>query len=205
MIKIKHQCSAEQSPKSYKSAFTLVELIFSIVIIAVVFTVVPKLMFVTTKTMEVSIKEDGLFAAIALMGNVIRLAWDENTVVSEGKILDTSVNDCSDYRAGGFLGSRNCLNTALSATPKGSFGTLTTFGDIDDYDTYSTTTEDGRVQYSLDVSVDYADRNLNANAATDELKEVRVSVSSTSKTVLCSSFFYYSANLGHVQINKRAW
>ena len=61
MIRIKFQ----------KNAFTLVELIFSIVIIAIVFTVVPKLMFATTKTMEVSIKEDGLFAAIALMGNII--------------------------------------------------------------------------------------------------------------------------------------
>ena len=188
-----------------RKAFTLVELIFSIVIIAIVFTVVPRLMFATTKTMEVSIKEDGLFAAIALMGNVIRLPWDSNTVSSEGKILDTSVNTCTDYRVGGFLGSRNCLGSGATATPKGGFGTLSTYGDIDDYDTYSATTLNGRVQYALDVSVDYSDTSLNASAGTNELKEIGVSVSSNSKTVLCSSFFYYSANLGHVQINKRAW
>jgi len=188
-----------------KNAFTLVELIFSIVIIAIVFTVVPRLMFVTTKTMEVSIKEDGLFAAIALMGNVVRLPWDSNTVSSEGKILDTSVNTCTDYRVGGFLGSRNCLGSSASATPKGSFGTVGSYGDIDDYDAYSATTQNGRVQYALDVNVDYADTSLNVSAGTNELKEIGVSVSSNSKTVLCSSFFYYSANLGHIQINKRAW
>jgi prepilin-type N-terminal cleavage/methylation domain-containing protein len=189
-----------------KNAFTLVELIFSIVIIAIVFTVVPKLMFVTTKTMEVSIKEDGLFAGIALMGNIIRLPWDENTVVSEGKILDTDANTCTDYRIGGFVGSRNCINSSAAATVKGSFGSAGTFySDVDDYDTYSTSTVGGRVQYALDVDVNYADVNFNPAAGTDELKEVKVNVSATGKTNLCSSFFYYSANLGHIQINKRAW
>jgi len=189
-----------------KNAFTLVELIFSIVIIALVFTVVPRLLFVTTKTMEVSIKEDGLFAAIALMGNIIRLPWDENTVLSGGKILDTDVNTCTDYRIGGFAGSRNCLNSSATATPKASFGSAgVLYSDVDDYDTYSTVSTGGRVPYSLDVEVNYADTNLNPSALSDELKEVKVNVSATGKTNLCSSFFYYSANLGHVQINKRAW
>jgi len=188
-----------------KPAFTLVELVFSIVIIAIVFTVVPRLMFATTKTMEISVKEDGLFAAMALMGNIIRLPWDDNTVLSEGEVLDTSANTCTDYRVGGFLGSRNCLDFNLAATPKANFGTLTTYGDIDDYDTYSTTTINGRIQYSLDVDVNYADTGLNSSAGTNELKELVVGVTSNSKSVLCSDFFYYSANLGHIQINKRAW
>jgi len=162
-------------------------------------------MFATTKTMEVSIKEDGLFAAMALMGNIVRLPWDSNTVNSEGKILDTSVNTCTDYRTGGFLGSRNCLGSNIAATPKGNFGTLGTYGDVDDYDTYSTTTLNGRVQYDLAVNVDYIDTSLNASAGTNELKEVTVNVTSNSRSVLCSDFFYYSANLGHVQINKRTW
>ena len=189
-----------------KNAFTLIELIFSIVIIAIVFTVVPKLMFVTTKTMEVSIKEDGLFSGMALMGNIIRLPWDENTVLSEGKILDTTANTCTDYRIGGFVGSRNCLNASAAATPKGSFGSAGTFySDVDDYDTYSTMTIGGRVPYNLNVDVNYADVDFIAVAGTDEVKEVKVNVSATGKTNLCASFFYYSANLGHIQINKRAW
>ncbi|MFC2074315.1 type II secretion system protein [Campylobacterota bacterium] len=204
-----------------KNAFTLVELIFSIVIIAVVFTVVPKLMFVTTKTMEITIKEDGLFSGIALMGNIIRLPWDENTVLSEGKILHTDIvapekvcaqvvtdplKDRLGYRRGGFVGSRNCLNSSAIATPKVSFGSAGSFySDIDDYDGYSTSTTGGRVSYNLDVDVNYADINLNTVTGSDELKEVNVSVSATGKTNLCASFFYYSANLGHIQINKRAW
>ena len=188
-----------------KTAFTLVELIFSIVIIAIVFTVVPKLMFATTKTMEVSIKEDGLFAAIALMGNIVRLPWDSNTLLSDGKILDTSVNTCNDYRAGGFVGSRNCLGSDLSATPKGGFGSVGDYSDVDDYDAYTVSTLNGRVQYNLDVSVDYADTLLVSSALSNELKEINVGVTSSSKTVLCSNFFFYSANLGHIQINKRAW
>ena len=188
-----------------KHAFTLVELIFSIVIIAIVFTVVPKLMFATTKTMEFSIKEDGLFAGIALMGNIVRLPWDANTTASQGKILDTSANDCADYRVGGFIGSRNCIDTNATATSKANFGTATQYGDVDDYDGYSSSTIDGRVSYDLNVTVDYADKNFNVVLNTDEVKKTEVKVTTTTRSNLCTSFFYYSANLGHIQINKRAW
>lgn len=188
-----------------RSGFTLIELIFSTVIIAIVFTVVPKLLFVTTKTMEFSIKEDGLFAAMALMGNIIRLPWDENTLAAQGKILDTDANSCNDYRIGGFVGSRNCIDSDAAATPKAAFGSSGVYGDIDDYDAYTTATISGRTSYTLDAEVTYADSGFNTVAGSDEVKKVEVRVSSTSKTTLCSSFFYHSANLGHVQINKQAW
>ncbi len=188
-----------------KPAFTLVELIFSIVIISLVFTVIPKLLFVTTKTMEVSIKEDGLFAAMSMMGDIVRLSWDENTIISGGKILDTDANTCTDRRIGGFIGSRNCLNSSAAATPSGSFAGAEPFGDIDDYHGYSSATTNGRVDYNLNVDVAYVQPNFSVTGGTDEVKEVTVSVTSTGKTNLCSSFFYHSANLGHIQINKRAW
>lgn len=186
-----------------KDAFTLVELIFSIVIIAIVFTVVPKLMFVTTKTMEVSVKEDGLFAGISLLSNIVRLPWDENTVITKGQIIGSSCNGVSTppfYRVGGFLGSRNCLDHNGSAawsvsSPMGQENGATDYNDIDDYNAYTTSTINGRNQYDLGVVV----------AVNGDIKEINTRVSSTGKTKLCTSFFYYSANLGHVQINKRAW
>lgn len=186
-----------------RRGFTLVELIFSIVIIAIVFTVVPKLMFATTKTMEFSIKEDGLFSALALMGNIIRLPWDENTIVTKGQIIGGSCLDGGPhafYRVGGFIGSRNCLDyngsSAWSVSPSmGQENGATDYNDMDDYNGYISSTINGRTQYDLAASV-----TLNA-----DIKEVNVSVGSTGKTNLCSSFFYSSANLGHIQINKRAW
>ncbi len=188
-----------------KRAFTLIELIFSIVIIAIVFTVVPKLMFSTTKTIELSIKEDALFSAVALMGEIVRLPWDENTIVSEGKILDTDANSCNNYRIGGFKGSRNCIDSDLAATPKGSFGSSGIYGDIDDFAAYADTTEGGRVAYTITAAVEYVDKDFTPTAGSDEVKKVEVKVGSTGKTKLSSSFFYYSANLGQIQINKRAW
>lgn len=186
-----------------KDAFTLVELIFSIVIIAIVFTVVPKLMFVTTKTMEVSVKEDGLFAGISLLSNIVRLPWDENTIKTKGQIIGSSCSDVSTppfYRVGGFLGSRNCLDYNGSAewnvSPvMGQENGATDYNDIDDYNGYSTSTINGRNQYDLGVSV----------VLNGDIKEINATVSSAGKTKLCTSFFYYSANLGHIQINKRAW
>ncbi len=188
-----------------RPAFTLLELIFSMVIVAIVFTVVPKLMFATTKTMEVAIKEDGLFAALSLMGDIVRLPWDLNTVSSNGKILDTDVNTCNQYRVGGFIGSRNCLDSSASATQKVNFATIGTFDSVGDYDGYTSTLSGDRIDYTLSAEVNYVDENFDSVLGSEEIKEVNVSVSASGKTKLCASFFYYSANLGHVQINKRAW
>ena len=122
------------------------------------------------------------------------------------KNTDTDVNTCTDYRVGGFVGSRNCIGSSAAATPKASFGSAgTVYDDVDDYDGYTTTTVGGRVPYSLDVDVNYVDLNFNPAGGSHEVKEVSVNVNATGKTNLCSSFFYYSTNLGHVQINKRAW
>ena len=61
-----------------KKSFSLIELIFTIVIIAFVFTVIPKVIYTTNKTFEFSLKEDGIFNMMTKMMDISTLAWDEN-------------------------------------------------------------------------------------------------------------------------------
>jgi len=185
---------------------TLIELIFSIVIIGVVFTVVPKLIFISNKSMELAMKEDALYSAYSMMGSILRLDWDENTT-SDGKILDTDVHSCDDNRTGGFAGSRNCIDSDDSATAIGLEGS--DYDDIDDYDGYEENISvGGKNRYKLTVSVRYVDNNYSQTGNKEELKEVNTTVeqhSDNKKIKIKSSFFYYSANLGHIQIKKEQW
>jgi prepilin-type N-terminal cleavage/methylation domain-containing protein len=184
-----------------RNGLTLIELILSMVIIAVVFTVVPKIIFASNKTLQLSVKEDGMYNAIALIGSISQLPWDENTIQSDGKILIVN-NECNlttGLKVGGFIGSRNCLDNHLTqSTTLGLEGT--DYNDIDDFHNqtnFSETSSSGK-DYDLNSSVEYeADPNI---------KKITVSVTGGARTGnFQTSFFYYSANLGHTTINKRAW
>ncbi|MEA1982067.1 MAG: prepilin-type N-terminal cleavage/methylation domain-containing protein [Campylobacterota bacterium] len=195
-----------------RHGLTLVELIFSMVIIAIVFTIVPKIIFASNKSLQLSMKEDALFNAYSLMGSIIRLPWDENSLV-DGKILGTDANGaCNNTRVGGFIGSRNCIDSDLNASTIGSES-----GDSDDIDDYHASTIDvnktvsgvNKNIYDIDVSVEYVNGNYAGSANTQELKEVKTTVYSGADNQKMSgfkaSFFYHSANLGQTQIKKRAW
>jgi len=186
-----------------RNGLTLIELIFSMVIISIVFSIVPKIIFASNKSIQTSVKEDAIFNAYTMLGSIVKLDWDENTNV-HGEILKTdlnqgTVNDCNETRIGGFIGSRNCKDGNDSASPIAQED----WNDIDDYHSY----ENNLSKYKLNVNVAYVDSNYNATAGTSELKEINVTVESNSaKTAgFKSSFFYHSANLGLIQIKKEIW
>ena len=199
-----------------RKGLTLIELILSMVIIGIVFTIVPKIVFVSNKSMHLSMKEDALFNAYSLMGGVLKLTWDENTL-KDGKILHTDANsgtakDCDDNRTGGFSGSRNCIDSDDNATDIAREDD--DYNDIDDYDGYDENISvGGKNRYKITVDVNYVDGNYSATADpkkdTSEYKEINVTIQShvdNKKTKnFKTSFFYYSTNLGHIQIKKEQW
>ena len=193
-----------------RKGLTLIELILSMMIVSIVFTIVPKIMFASNKSITLSMKEDALYNAYSLMGSILKLDWDENTVNTEGKILDAASNTCDDNRTGGFSGSRNCMDSDEVATEIGREDS--DYNDIDDYDDYDENiTVGSKKRYKITVDINYVDANYtnHSKTSTQEYKELNVTVESHSdnkKTAnFKSSFFYYSTNLGHIQIKKEKW
>jgi len=125
-----------------KRGFSLIELIISIVVISIVFTVIPKVIFALNKAQGFAIKEDALFNGMSLMSMISKLPWDEGNVNNYDILrVNSRVNDCNDtntfpapfYRVGGFVGSRECNSSgtlfgAGAIVKEGAF-----FNDIDDY------------------------------------------------------------------------
>jgi len=182
-----------------RKGLTLIELIFSMLIVAIVFSIVPKIIFASNKAMSLSIKEDALFNALTLTNMVYKLPWDPNTIDSGGKILHTDDNNCSatGYRVGGFKGSRNCIDSDYSRTnPISDNSAATSWENINDYNGFNKEQTQGR-EYNLSVAVSYSD---------DNIKEIITTVKGGKKMPnFQSSFFYESANLGYININRRSW
>ena len=183
-----------------RKGLTLIELIFSMVIIGIVFTVVPKMIFASNKALQLSIKEDGMYNAISLLGSISKLPWDQSTIDTRGEIVNASggiLCQTNGYRVGGFIGSRNCLN---NKTINGMVvdNNKNDFDDIDDYDGETDFEESSSSGKDYDLSVEVS--------RTNDIKEIKVTINGGARTGnFQTSFFYQSANLGYIQINKRAW
>ena len=78
-----------------KKAFTLVELIFTIVIMAGVFAVIPKILNMTNKSDSIALKQDALLQAVSLTNIASFLAWDANNSATTD-IQKTSNNYIQD-------------------------------------------------------------------------------------------------------------
>ena len=178
-----------------RRGLTLIELIFTMVIIALVFTVIPKIIFASNKAMQLQIKEDALFEAVSLMGQIARVAWDNRTITTHGKILKNSKILCQDGKPqNGWTGQRSCSEETPNDTERGGCDDLDDF----DGDGCHENATGGRNGYALHVVVT---TNLDEN-----YKEANVTVEASEGNksgALKSTFTYRSYNIGWAYVERK--
>ncbi|MCJ7765598.1 MAG: type II secretion system GspH family protein [Thiovulaceae bacterium] len=89
--------------RSYaRSAFTMIELIFAIVVIAVVMLTIPTMIQVNNKALEGSASQEAIFLVSAVLSETTTFLWDDNSLggtasdVVLSKIVDTDGDDVYD-------------------------------------------------------------------------------------------------------------
>ena len=212
-----------------RRALTLVELILSMVIIGIVFTVIPRLIHAMNQTSQTAIKEEAMYNAVALMGAIINLPWDNNNTQNDQILQVTAGNsayDCnttSGYRIGGFIGGRNCIEPSgidYNASVLGLEGIE--INDLDDYTLpinadNNCSRSNGKSLYTLSPIISYVNDPSPTGAIT--LSDVNISNKSNTKHVLvkvgyhtdnklsgCITALQYDAfNIGQIHINSRSW
>ncbi len=217
-----------------KKGFTLIEIIFTIVIMAGIFMVIPKILMIANKTESFSMKQDAYFNAISLTKIASSLAWDESNTESLG-ILSTDINNIpcdstTNIRVGSFLSAngRTCQDSLSASTimPDTGEDDYLLFDDIDDFNgSIINTTEGGNTRYKILTNVSY----LNNIGLSTSAKKMTIDLSATTETATSSNikkltttikyngkkavnkdktiatFRYYSANIGQFTLNKREW
>lgn len=198
-----------------RKGLTLIELIFSMVIVAITFTVIPKLVQTMADSSKVVVQEDAIFNTMTLMGLITRLPWDGNNVDNDSILTVTNgvaqftcnpnTGPHAGYRNGGFAGGRNCIAAGAASTIPTT--TPTTQNSISDYNNYSLNTqvECGNNLYDLGVTVSYV------GGATSDIKHVQIRTNYNNAFKLhsthdpCTMMDYAAFNIGQVAINRRRW
>ena len=178
-----------------RNGFTLIELIITIVIMAGVFAVIPKIMFATGKSDAFALRQDALFEALSLTKIASKLAWDENNT-DHLDILQTQssyfeCNTSTKLRHGSYISSngRVCAQPLYASLPLGADtgeSDYLDFDDIDDFDgsevNASVITPSGFAQkkYRLSNSVVYLTDAVTQDNGT--VMKIDLSLSSISPT-----------------------
>ena len=167
-----------------RSAFTMIELIFAIVIIAIVVISLPLMMKTNEDAMEANVVQEALFASSAKMMQILSYPWDQHSIDSSnpntyGKVVDIpggntayvrkDANGTSDilssYRVGHILedNHRRFHDVSLSdANAIGTLGSVTPPTALNNanitnapFDNPATSPTGYKNNYKMDVSVGY--------------------------------------------------
>ncbi|WP_024787664.1 MULTISPECIES: hypothetical protein [unclassified Lebetimonas] len=192
------------------------------VIIAFTFTVIPKIIQISNKSLMFSKKEDAIFNMMSKAMDISLKEYDEKNTKYDDILLTGNQNilECNtttNYRIGGFVGSRNCINH-IEESAIGADSNEPPYDDVDDYNGFHETLSYGHTTYDINVTVGYTDEwnknNYNgtsldfhftntSNNKKTNIKRIEIKVSQNGKEI--SSVKYYSANIGHIKIGSVQW
>lgn len=186
-------------------AFTMLELIFAIVIIAISVVSIPMVTQVTQRGIESNIVQEAIFAASSELMGATAGYWDENSMQDINtshlsRVIDLD-GDCTDIRRPGHINQpyhRRCSDTATTASNTAG-GTIYDLDDAahGDEDIFTDTITDAtgyKETYQSNISViPAADTNIKLIEAT--IKD------SAGKTV--TILRAQSANVGEIDYYKR--
>lgn len=206
----------KRAKQTNRRAFTLIELVFAIVVISIAVVTLPMMIQVNNKGIEDSMVQEAIFAASAELMGASAGYWDANSMADNAvshlsRVIDIGVipcnNDNNDTRfrlRPGHIAQplhRRCLdsNTTIASNASGGLYSL---DDADDgitskvMFTDNVTEEEGYKQtYRSLVSV-------NQDAANPNIKHVNINVTDSNGN-LVTILRMQSANIGEIDYYKR--
>jgi prepilin-type N-terminal cleavage/methylation domain-containing protein len=198
-----------------KSAFTLIELIFAIVVMSIVVMSLPIMMQTTSKAIEDSIVQEAIFAASAELMGASAYYWDTRSIedinVSGGeRVIDVDGNCNTDRLRLGHVAQpyhRRCLESTAT--------------NIDPYSYVAGESLNSAVRSTIDAMLEDDSGTPTAEAAgykqiyrramsitqgtNNNIKILTANIYEDDGTTLLTSLKIYSANIGEVEYYKRSF
>ncbi len=202
--------------KLNRLAFTLIEVLFAIVIMGITMVSVPVIMSSNAKGFDATIIQEAIFAASAELNQVLALSWDENSIENNNTTASRVINtagDCDAFKLRpGHINQplhRRCLdNNATTPSGLGSDG-----GDLDDIDDINTSKKDMFIgtldedsykhAYQSYFNISYATiGDINVSDRDAKLVEIVVQNDNDENVTVLRS---YTLNIGEVDFYKRTY
>lgn len=200
-----------------RTAFTLIELIFAIVVMSIVIVSLPMMTIQTSKNIESNIVQEAVFASEAVLDESMGLYWDANSQYDENvsgglsRVIATGgTNDCVAGYPNKRLGhiNRRCLNDIATigvsnSTTAGSLNSITTIYNNSPLITDVASAGAYKDEYNVTANV-YTPSVIQFGTVANnpDIKEVAVEIQDDTGTVIVKMRTYI-ANIGDVEIASR--
>lgn len=192
-------------------AFTLIELIFAIVIIGISVISLPMMSQVIAKNTKGSMVQEAIYAASAELNQVVSYNWDENSIednASISRVVWASSNECNNNtkRRVGHINQpyhRRCTDDNTS----GVTSVKDNLDDLDDAAHGSAEIFDGDISRSGYKTDYYSSVSVSSSsfggASASNIKKVTINIFDEDEKIVQLSTF--SANIGEVDYYKRTY
>lgn len=212
-----------------KSSFTLIELVFSIVIFGIVSTAIPMLLTTVSTSYSETVKQESFYNSFSLISLVNIASWDENNLDDENnyyRVLTSSSGDAAllctsrtakvsqfDNGSGRICAVDSNSTTAIGENTGESV--ITNYDDIDDFNALSRS-DFNFTGYDLNITVKYISDTANygnsvvnytldtiSTPANSNIKLISVNVIEDDSNEVIAVLNYFSSNTGLTSISKR--
>jgi len=196
-----------------KDGFTLIELIFAIVVISIVVVSLPMMMQTTTKTIDNNLVQEAIFGASAQLNGAITAHWDENSMQDDkdglARVIDVNDTSCTNHRRKGHIAQplhRRCLDDS-STDPLDDAQDDEIFA-LEDMQTNdeelfdnNSSAQGYKKSYKYTISVQ---RDVDFNGTNEDMKEIDINITDENGNLI-TVLKTYSANIGEVDFYKRRY
>ena len=222
----------KKSPSSRlkTNAFSLIEVIFAIIIMGMTMVTLPVMMSSNEKGIDTSLIQEAIFGASAELNQALSFRWDENSIdesvdpdaLGLASVIKTSFDDCENnaskpnyrLRPGHIVQTlhRKCL-LSNTTTPTASASLGSEAGDLDDVDDISTTSKSLFVGYSANAdgykqdfqsSVNISYNTMDGRVGANDAKLIIVTVTDADGNTV-TSLRSYTLNIGEVDMYHRPY
>lgn len=193
----------------YKTAFTLIELIFAIIIMSIAIVSLPLMMQITADGVERSITQEAVFAASAELMGATSYYWDARSVEDfntsqYSRVIDVD-GDCIANRQRVGHVKRRCLDSTINTgvnytTHDETLGLNKSVHVADEFENSAATASGYKQKYTSQMEIAKGN-DINA-IQSENVKVLTVSIFDEDSTLL-TSLKIYSANIGEVEYYKR--
>lgn len=220
---------AHKSQSSTNNAFTLLEVIFAIVVMGIIVVSLPRIMSSNQKGIDTTIIQEAIFGASTELNQALSYRWDENSrddiLNPNGLAYVIETGDCDNnassptYRLRpGHINQplhRRCLDSnATAPTAQASFDIEVSDGgvldDVDDINTSSKpiflnagSSTGYKQDYTSVFSINYANIG-DINASDEDAKLITITVSDPNG-VIVTRLRSFTVNIGEVDFYKRTY
>jgi len=196
-------------------AFTLIELIFAIVIIGISVISLPLMVQTSSTGIEKNLVQEAIFAASTQLNQAIAANWDANSledgvndeslarIIDDGTCANNPANANYRHKVGHILQPlhRRCLDSNTTGISGLGTGNNSVLEDFAGTQTLSNAGASGyKTTYTTAITVT---RNANFNGANTNIKMIQANISDASG--LITSLRTYSANIGEPDYYKREY